>query len=349
MQHIIHGVRSKVRGARSITGFARGLRLIAGAACVAAISATAALALSPKPEPLPEPVKLVVGFGKVAHQTPIGEIAQRLKELNVELQLVEFIRYADSRTALASGNVDMGMIGPPDLPILLSQNITSVVGLMGLGESPKFVVTRKGVDIKTWDDLKGKKVGVAPASAVWFQFAAMLKEAGVPYNAINEVKIQGTPQSAVTALKGGDVDVIITWEPFESQPVADGFGYWPTGLDYSKSKAVGAELGVMAATRNALATKREAVRRLIWAYLEAEERLNASRDAFITAIAKFQGIAPEVAKRMSANIKLGNFLTIEQMQRQAKVFYELGVFQKDVSAQLPSVYDDSIYKSMAGN
>ena len=61
-------------------------QLLCGAFFLAAAGAvTTATALSPKPEPLPQPVKITVGFGKVAHLSPIGEIAQRLKELNVEM------------------------------------------------------------------------------------------------------------------------------------------------------------------------------------------------------------------------------------------------------------------------
>lgn len=328
-------------------GGARTLALSATILATIGAGGTAS-ALSPKPEPLPQPVKITVGFGKVAHLSPIGEIAQRLKELNVEMQTVEFIRYADARTAIATGSLDIATIGPADLPILLSQGNNNIVGLMGAGESPKFIVTRNGVDIKKWDDLKGKKIGVAPASAVWFQFAAMLKEVGVPYNSFTEIKIQGAAPNAIAALKKGDVDVIITWEPFESQPVAEGFGYWAEGLDYSKSKAVGAELGLIAATREALSSKREAVRRFLWAYAEAVERLNSSKEEYAKSIAKFQGIELEVAKRMAKNITLGNFLTLEQMQRQAKTFYDLGLFQKDVSGQLGSAYDQELYKSVAG-
>src|SRR3546814_315683 len=87
---------------------------------------------------------------------------------------------------------------------------------------------------------------------------------------------------------------------------------------------------------------------LFRAYIEAVERLNASKDEFARAIAKFQGIDEPTAKRMTANITLGNFLTLEQLQAQAKAFHEFGVFQKDVSAELADVYDPSIYKAAAG-
>lgn len=342
-----------MNGANGVFGrraaIARTLRLVAAAACGAMLLAGGeAAALAPKPDPLPQPVTITIGVGKAAHLSPLGEIAGRLKEMNVELKVVDFIRYADARTAIATGSLDMATVGPADLPILLSQNVTNVVGLSGAGVSPKFVVTRKGVDIKKWEDLKGKRIGVAPASAVWFQFAAMLKEVGVPYNSFTEVKIQGAAPNAVAALKREEVDAIITWEPFESQPVAEGFGYWPEGLDYSKSKAVGAELGLIVATREALTAKREAVLRVMWAYIEAVERLNASKDDFARAIAKFQGIDEATARRMTTNITLGNFLTLEQMQAQAKAFHQFGVFQKDVSGELASVYDPSIYKAAAG-
>jgi|GEM_PF-181819 len=343
---LIRESRMRATSTRVFSG-ARGLVL--GALVVAVVGATnGALALSPKPDPLPQPVAITIGAGKAAHLSPIGEIAGRLKELNVDLTVVDFIRYADARTAIATGSLDMATVGPADLPILLSQNINNIVGLMGAGVSPKFVVTRNGVDIKKWEDLKGKKIGVAPASAVWFQFAAMIKEVGVPYNSFTEVKIQGAAPNAVAALKRGEVDAIVTWEPFESQPVAEGFGYWPEGLDYSKSKAVGAELGLIVATREALTTKREAVQRVIWAYLEAVERMNASKDEFARAISKYQGIDETTAKRMTTNITLGNFLTLEQMQRQAKAFHEFGVFQKDVSGELAAVYNEEFYKAAAG-
>lgn len=312
------------------------------------IAAGDAAALAPKPDPLPQPVTITIGAAKAAHLSPIGEISGVLKELNVDLKIVDFVRYADARTAIATGSLDMATVGPADLPILLSQNIDSVVGLMGAGISPKFVVTRNGVDIKTWQDLKGKRIGVAPASAVWFQFAAMLKEVGIPYNSFTEVKIQGGAPNAIAAMKRDEVDAIITWEPFESQPVAEGFGYWPQGLDYSKSKAVGAELGLVVATRDALTAKKDAVQRVLWAYLAAVERMNASKDDFAKAIAKYQGIDEGTAKRMTANITLGNFLTLEQMQAQAKAFHEFGVFQKDVSADLAKVYDTQLYKAAAG-
>lgn len=299
---------------------------------------TVAKALSARPAPLPEPVTLTVGAAKVAHLAPMALIADDLKAMGVALKVVEFVRYADARTALASGSLDLATVGPADLPIAISQGITSIVALMGVGSQPKYPVVRNGVKVETWKDLEGKTVAVAPASAVWFQFVATLQEVGLDYAKLKAVNIQGAGSNFDEALKRGDVDAIISWEPFESTPVVDGYGYWPKALDYSKSRAVGAELGMFAAARTAVTEKRPAVERFVWAYVNAQQRLAASPTAFAAAITAYTGIGPAIAGRIAENIRLGAVLSLEQMQRQAKEFHRLGVIQRDVADELPKFY-----------
>lgn len=326
-----------------------GLAAALAASSLGAVPAARAVELIDPPAALPEPVKLTLGLAKVGHLAPLAQVAEILKPMNVELETVEFVRYADARTALASGSLDLATVGPADLPIALSQGIESIVALMGVGSSPKYVVARNGLDLKTWDDLRGKRIAIAPGSAVWFQFAATVQEVGLPYDSMETVNIQGGGANFDAALKRGDVDAIITWEPFESTPVIEGYGYWATDLDYSKSKAVGAELGMIAASKEAVTDKREAVRRFVWAYIEAQNELASSKEKFADAIARFTGIAPEISKRIADTITLGAVLSLEQMQRQAKTFNELGVIQADVSGRLPEFFAADLVDSVTKN
>jgi len=230
---------------------------LAGALCAAA---SASHAVGPRPAPAPQKQVLTVGYVKVGHLSPIIFVADDLKACNVEVKPVEFVRYADARTALLSGSVDVSGIGPADLAIALAQGSQKLVGLSGVASSPKYLVTRKGVKMDDWKDLAGKRIGIAPGSAVWFQWAAMLAEKGVPYNTFTAVNIQGGGTAFVQSLQRGDVDAVALWEPFESQLVADGTAFFAKNLEYSQSKAVGAELGLLASTRDALRDKREAVK-----------------------------------------------------------------------------------------
>ena len=62
-----------------------------------------------------------LGANMVPHVCPFQDIVAEAKPLGVDVELVKFARYADARTALASGSIDAGSIGPADVPIALSR------------------------------------------------------------------------------------------------------------------------------------------------------------------------------------------------------------------------------------
>ena len=315
---------------------------------MAGLAASASHAMSPQPAPLSPPVELTVGYQKVGHLAPMILIADDLKKLGVDLKLVEFVRYADARTALLAGSLDVASVGPADLAISLAQGSTNVVGIMGVGSSPKYVVARKGVKFDSWNDLKGKKIAIAPGSAVWFQFAATLVEKGIPYNSFEAVNIQGGGANFDAALKKGEVDGIVTWEPFESIPVMEGYGFFAKNLEYGSSKAVGAELGMIMASKSAAEKKRAALERFVWAYLKTQGELAKSPEKFADAYAKLSGMQPNIAAEAAKVITLGEVISTDQITRQAKAFSDLGVIQKDVSGQIEANWDGTFVSKALG-
>src|SRR5699024_5868006 len=152
-------------------------------------------------------------------------------------------------------------------------------------------------DIHDWDDIEGKRIGIAPGSAVWFQWAATLTEKDIPYDSFEAVNIQGGGTAFVQALQRGDVDAVALWEPFETQAVAEGIGYVADNMDYSQSDAVGAELGLLAASREALEKKRDAVKCFLWSYKKAEEELADDPEKFAEVYTKYTGLDQKVTRR----------------------------------------------------
>ena len=302
---------------------------------------TAGQAVGPEPKPLSPPVDVTFGYQKVGHLAPIVTLPDELKKLGVNLKLVEFVRYADARTALLAGSLDIATVGPADLAIALSQGSTNVIGLMGVGASPKYVIGRNGVKLDSWDDIKGKKIAIAPGSAVWFQFAATLIEKGIPYNSFQAINIQGGGANFDQALKKGEVDAIVSWEPFESIPVMEGYGFFAKNLEYGQSKAVGPELGMVMTTKDMAEKKRQVVERIVWAYLKIQEELAASPQKFAEAYAKLTGLDVKVSAEASKPIKLGGVVSPEQITAQAKAFADLKVIQKDVSGEISRYWDGS--------
>ena len=75
-------------------------------------------------------------------------------------------------------------------------------------------------------------------------------------------------------------------------------------LDYSRSKAVGDELGLVGVNRDYLAKNREAVKRLVWAYLAIQDRLNASKQEFAKTIAAYTGLPVSIADNVAKEKEL---------------------------------------------
>jgi sulfonate transport system substrate-binding protein len=319
--------------------------VLVGAAMLAGIPAKA-LDLIAQPTPLSPPVKLIVGVGKSAHHAPIVGLVDQLKALGVELEVVEFNRYADARTAIATGSLDISSIAAGDLAVLLSQGVKSVVAFNGVASSKKFPIVAKGVVANTWAELKNVKLGVPPGSAVWYQFVAKLQEVGIPYDEMKIVNIQGAPANFWQALKRGDVQGFIHAEPAETIPVVEGFGGPATTLDYSDTKAVGSELGLWVATKNALEQKREASRRFVWAYLKNEHELAASPEKFATSIQSFFGVDATTAKIIAEKIKLGSVTDSASLIRLSKYLSDAGIISRDVSKEIPQYYDESLVRSV---
>jgi sulfonate transport system substrate-binding protein len=293
------------------------------------------------------PVPLTVGYQKVGHLAPIILLADDLRKQGVEIKLVEFARYADARTALLAGSLDVASVGPADLAIALANGSTNMVGIMGVGSSPKYLIGRTGVKFDSWQDIKGKKIAIAPGSAVWFQFAATLIEKGIPYSSFSAVNIQGGGANFDAALEKGEVDAVVTWEPFESVPVMKGYGYFAGNLDYSTSRAVGAELGMLVASRTAATEKRAAVQHFVSAYVTKMKELERSTAQFGAAIGQLTGLPSDVSLRIAEVIKLGPVITPDQIKRQAKAFNELGVIPKDVSGEIDQYWDGSFLADAA--
>ncbi len=316
------------------------------AAVATAVFSLSVHAVGPAPAPLPEPVELTVGFVKVGHLTPMLDIEAELKKLNVNVKRAEFVRYADARTALLSNSVDVSAVGAGDLAIAAAQGSKNLIGLVGAGSSAKNLVVRKGVDIKDWKDIAGKKIGIAPGSAVWFQWAMTMIEKDIPYNVFTPINIQGGGTAFLQALKRGDIDAMVLWEPFESQAVAEGDAFFASNIEYSQSKAVGAELGLLAASGGAMANKKEAVRRFLWAYLNAEAQMAKDNALFAENYAKYTGLPLTVTGPSAKVIKLGGVLTQEQVRLQAAAAFKNGVIQKDVADQAAALFDDSMAREI---
>jgi ABC-type nitrate/sulfonate/bicarbonate transport system substrate-binding protein len=110
-------------------------RIVAVVVLAGLLAATplAARAQDPLRSPLKEPVKVKQGMLNVPALSPLYLLPDEAKPYNIQIEQVMFQRFADERTALASGDLDIAAFGPQDISLAASQGVKNLVGVAGVG------------------------------------------------------------------------------------------------------------------------------------------------------------------------------------------------------------------------
>src|SRR5947207_12965965 len=104
-------------------------------------------------KPLPATVKAKQGMLNVPALSPLWLLPEYAAKYNRQIETVMFQRFADARTALASGDIQLTAFGPQDISLALGQGARSLVGIAGVGSGNDCLIVRKGEDMKDWKAL----------------------------------------------------------------------------------------------------------------------------------------------------------------------------------------------------
>ena len=115
--------------------------------------------------PLPAAVKVKQGMLNVPALSPLWLLPEYAAKYNVHIETVMFQRFADARTALASGDIQLTAFGPQDISLALGQGTKSLIGVAGVGSGNDCLVVRKGEDIKDLKSVSDKRIGVGAGSS----------------------------------------------------------------------------------------------------------------------------------------------------------------------------------------
>jgi sulfonate transport system substrate-binding protein len=287
--------------------------------------------------PLPAPVKVKMGMLNVPALSPLWLLPEYAAKYNVQIDNVMFQRFADARTALASGDLDITAFGPQDISLAVGQGVKSLVGVAGVGSGNDCLLVRKGEDIKDWKALTGKNIGVGAGSISWLKFAASTQEHGIAYPSLKIVNIVGGGGNYLKALQGKEIDVAAVWQPFCAQGIVDGYAQYPT-IDHNKSKAVGGLISVLAVNRGFMEKNRDAVQRLVVAYVDVLKVAGANRERWSKIYAEKAGLPEPVAAESIRITQLDETLPLESIKRITKFLSDNGVIQRDISGEIAQHY-----------
>ena len=287
--------------------------------------------------PLPSPVKARLGMANVPALSPLWLLPEYAAKYNIQMETVLFQRFADARTALAAGDLEITAFGPQDISLALGQGAKSMVGIAGIGSGNDCLIVRKGDDVKDWKALSGKAIGVGAGSISWLKFAASVQEHGLEYPKLKVVNIMGGGGNYLKALQAKEIDMAVVWQPFCAQGITDGIAQY-AGIDHNKSKTVGGLIAVLAVNRGFMDKHRDAVQRLVVAYLDVLKFAQANRDRWAKIYAERAGLPEAVAAESIRITQLDATLPLESIKRISKFLSDNGVIARDVSGEIAQYY-----------
>jgi ABC-type nitrate/sulfonate/bicarbonate transport system substrate-binding protein len=307
-------------------------------AAAIAVSVAGARAQGPAGRtPLPAPVKARLGMLNVPALSPLWLLPEQAARYNIQIETVMFQRFADERTALAAGDLDITAFGPQDITLAVAQGARSLVGVAGVGSGNDCLIVRKGEDISDWKALPGKRIGVGAGSISWVKFAASVQEHGVDYGALRITNIVGGGANYLKAVQGKEIDMAVVWQPFCAQAILDGWAQYPT-IDHNRSRTVGGLIAVLAVNRGFMERHRDAVQRLVAAYLDVLKMAQADPQRWSRIYAEKAGLPEPVAAESIRITRLDATLPLATITRISKFLSDNGVITRDVSGEIAQHY-----------
>ncbi|MFJ3460654.1 taurine ABC transporter substrate-binding protein [Achromobacter spanius] len=161
--------------------------------------------------------KLVVGYqlivGPFLSAIADGSFDKALKEAGYQVDWRQFTSGGDISTALASGNVPVGVLGSTGITSAATRGVDMQLFwiLDNIGKS-EALVARNGSGINSTADLKGKRIATPFVSTSHFHLLVGLEQVWkVPPRDVRILNMQ--PPQIVAAWQRGDIDAAYVWPP----------------------------------------------------------------------------------------------------------------------------------------
>lgn len=181
---------------------------------------------------------VVVGYqqivGPFVSAIADGRFDAALKEAGYTADWRQFSSAGDISTALASGNVPIGVLGSTGTAAAATRGVEMELFwiLDNIGKS-EALVAREGSGIEKPEDLKGKKVGVPFVSTSHFHLLVGLEKVWkIDPREVDILNMK--PPQIVAAWQRGDIDAAYVWPPALSEILK-------TGKVISDSEVIGKE------------------------------------------------------------------------------------------------------------
>jgi ABC-type nitrate/sulfonate/bicarbonate transport system substrate-binding protein len=282
------------------------------------------------------PVTVRVGYLKVIQWTHLADIAAHVDPTKVKIELKEFKTSNEVLVALTAGSVDIGDIGYNHLASALERGQNNLEFIAGLSSKGSALVQRKGAGIQSWNDLRGKKIGGSRGSTQYTQLVTGLKAHGMDVNKdVQFINLNSSTDMNI-ALRNGDVDAVMQWEPGASTAIVEGFGEAVPGVARSLYDETFTVSSGVAARKEFVKDNPAAVQAVVDGYYKSHQKITTDHAYWIDTFAKLVQTPKAVLEQASQNAQPEFGMDQADISRMMKALADSGTTKKDMYADLKS-------------
>jgi sulfonate transport system substrate-binding protein len=292
----------------------------------------------------PKPVRITVA--RSVSGIPLWGIGPFAEAAGFRVEYIPAGTNAEMQRNLQSG-VEIGTLGYQSPAVMAEQNVTNVKIVAGEQLGGQNLIMRKGVELNSWKDLEGKRLGRPPGSYVAILFTLAAKENGVDLSRVSLLNTTSAGPAELQALKSGDLDGLVLWSPVIDRAVVEGYAYYPACCDIGQTEKYGGGNQILAANTDFL-RDRETTVKFLKAYADSLEFYVKNPEKAVRLITEYTGVSKEViAEAWKHGIwdVRADVRTMINVASQGPVF---GFSKSDVSAKVPNYVDMSYLSAATG-
>jgi len=212
------------------------------------------------------------------------------KEAGIELKLIDM---ANPVSAFGAGEVDIADGDPGTyIPAIVNNVPIKIVSNMWRNKGAYWIIARP--EIKSWADLKGKRVGSAqPTGGMKLTLMEVLTQNGIDPEKDVELIANGSYQTAYATLVSGEVDATIIHQPYATLAEKEGTGHV---LAKTWEFLPGYHTGVIVASQKMIDEQPDVVERVLEVYFYVNEYAKRHLDEFIPWAAGYLNVDEDTAR-----------------------------------------------------
>ena len=260
------------------------------------------------------------------------------EKYGLRVQVLDALTNADQQRNIQTGGVEVGSVGYQSAAVMAEQNVDNVKIIAGMYVGGQNLIMRKGVELKSWKDIEGKKIGRPSGTYAGVLFTLAAEINGVDLSKVNIVNTTpaGTPE--LQALRNGDLDGFVLWSPILDRAVIDGYGYYPACCDIGATTQFGAGNQLLAANTDFLKDRKLAVT-FLKAYVQSMDFYARNPDKTLALVAQYTGGSPAILNEGMKHSQWTDRVSIQNAVNVGREGPKFGFTKTDVSDKVRDYFD----------